>query len=90
MDNKPIDVAGEVAKATHDALNEINFDPHMSSRFEEQFVRFAGDNMARPERPEDVEYFAGLAADKLLSDSEFRGTLVTLIARGLREYMRPV
>ncbi len=90
MDNKPLDVPGEVAKVARIALDAIACEAGFASdRFASEFVRAAGDDMARPERIEDVEHFAELAADQLLVDRELRDTLVYLIRAGIRAYMEP-
>lgn len=89
MDNKPLDVPGEVAKVARIALDAVVLHPHLKAHFVEQFILAAGDDMARPERLEDVEHFAELAADQLLADRELRDTLVCLIKAGIRAYMEP-
>lgn len=89
MDNKPLDVPGEVAKVGRIALDAVVLHTHMRTHFVEQFLMAAGDDMARPVRIEDIESYAELAADQMLADRELRDTLVSLLKSGISAYMEP-
>jgi len=87
---KPIDVSGEIAKVARIAFDACLLLPDTKERFVKQFVTYAGDSMAHPERIEDVEHFVELAVDQLLADRDLRQTLCSLVRSAVVAYMRPV
>ena len=95
--DKPLDVVEEIAEVARVALDEVLLVSKSDERgnsvwlgaFIQAFMAAAGDNMARPERLEDVERFAERVAEKMLVDPEVKDTLACLVRNAVHAYMRP-